>query len=115
MCTSSAFWRAVRLRHRRAAEEGVFLDVRHRGLHHGDDLRVAGQRQLGFAVGGLQRERVAVDLLDRAAHAHGLRLLRRSDRARRREQRASKSIFIVVVMIILPERKRAVGNRRRAE
>ena len=25
---------AVRLRHRRAAEEGVLLDVRHRGLHH---------------------------------------------------------------------------------
>jgi hypothetical protein len=57
-----------------AAEEGAFLDVGHRRRHDDDDVGVVGERDLLLrALGRLHAQDVAVDFLDRAFDALGLR------------------------------------------
>ncbi len=68
--------RAVGLGHRAAADEGALLDIGERGLHHVDDLHVAGKRERELRTfPWLHSERAAVDLLDRSAQANRLGLL----------------------------------------
>ena len=72
---------AVRLRHRRYADERALLDVGKRSLGHPRDLRVVGESQ--FRLGAVARfddiDR-AIDPFDGAAHPNWRRILRESER-----------------------------------
>jgi hypothetical protein len=75
------FLRTVGLRHRSAADELAFADIGHRRLHHGDDQNLLCKVELEFvAFGRFRRHGVAVNLLDDAAQADGLRLLSKGQR-----------------------------------
>src|SRR5260370_1773135 len=79
------FLGAVGLRNGAAADVGALLDVGERGLGDAHDQRLVGEyhRLLG-ALFRLHQQRVAGDLLDRAAKALRLRLLRPCRRNRKR-------------------------------
>jgi hypothetical protein len=64
---------AVRLCQRGDAEVGAGLDVGHRRLDGHGDAGVGQELQLQlFAIAGLDEQKIAVDLRDGAAHAHGI-------------------------------------------
>src|SRR5262249_2680932 len=76
---------AVRLRHGTAADIGTFLDVGDGRLQHADHDRIVGELERDRrAVWSFDQQRIAVDLLDGAAHALRLRLLRQGGGNRNR-------------------------------
>ena len=78
---------AIRLRHRGDADEGILMDVGECRLRDAAHLGIVREMDSdGGTLAGLDLERVAVDLFDRAAHA--CRSLRRSG-ANRQQKRQS--------------------------
>src|SRR5262245_56526641 len=71
---------AIRLWHRRHADKRVGLDVLERGLHEAHHAHIVRGLDLEFGtVTRLDGQRVAIDLLDDAAHAYRRRVLRPGD------------------------------------
>src|SRR5262245_43025003 len=98
--------RAVRLRHGRDADERAFLDVGEGRLEHGVDPRRIRELDLQLgAVTGLDRQNRAIDLLDLAADADGLRLLREGRGCGEHEgqSRGCERALSYVVHYYLPE------------
>ena len=106
--------RAVRLRHRGAAEERAFLDVGDRCLDHARrSARCRSASACAVAIAGLQRQRIAVDLLDGAAQAHGRRLLRGRDAHEAATSAPARTNFIVA-FIVSSQKQCAPFRERRA-